>query len=181
MANRGLLILEEEDFELIEIQNPKNTSQGSNSTEGRGISGRNPTIHLTHTLSCKYSVVMFYTDSCDQCKIIKPILLRFVGTPETQICMVNVYSPDSANLIQLSQKTSTPLQHVPFIVFYIDGIPFKKFDGQYTYTDFQQFLTNVIFEAKKLKTTDTIHDIPPYTIGKPNSAKVCYLTYHKAY
>jgi len=169
MANRGLLILEEEDFELIEMQKPKNTSGG------------NPTIHLTHTLNCKYSVVMFYTDFCDQCKIIKPVLLRFVGTPEIQICMVNVYNQDSTNLIQLSQKTSTPLQHVPFIVFYIDGVPFKKFDGQYTYTHFQQFLTNVMFEARKLKPNDTIHDIPPYTIGKPSSAKVCYLTYQNAY
>jgi hypothetical protein len=173
MANRGLLILEEEDFELIEMQSPKSTV--SNSTEARS-----PTIHLTHTLNCKYSVVMFYTDSCDQCKIIKPILLRFVGTPEMQICMVNVYSPDSANLIQLSQKTSTPLQHVPYIIFYINGVPFKNFDGQYTYTDFKQFLINVMTEAKKLKTLD-IHNIPPYTIGKPNSAKVCYLTYQKAY
>lgn len=157
---KGLLILEEEDFELVE-------------------SGK--VTHLIHTVGCKYSIVMFYTDECDQCKVIKPILLGFVGNPTIQICMVNVYDPDSVNLIEQSQKTTTPLQHVPFIVFYINGIPFKKYDGQYNFSDFQSFVQNVMVEASKIKDTSEINEIPPYTIGKPNSAKVCYLTYQKAY
>jgi hypothetical protein len=157
---KGLLILEEEDFELVE-------------------SGK--VTHLTHTVGCKYSIVMFYTDDCDQCKIIKPVLLSFVGNPTIQICMVNVYDPDSVKLIEQSQKTTTPLQHVPFIVFYINGIPFKKYDGQYNFSDFQNFIKNVMVEASKIKDTSDINEIPPYTIGKPNSAKVCYLTYQKAY
>jgi len=157
---KGLLILEEEDFELVEA---------------------GKSTHLVHTVESKYSIVMFYTDECDQCKIIKPILLRFVGNPTIQICMVNVYDPDSINLIQQSQKTTTPLQHVPFIVFYINGIPFKKYDGQYNLADFQTFIQNVMDEASKIKDTSEISEIPPYTIGKPNSAKVCYLTYQKAY
>jgi thiol-disulfide isomerase/thioredoxin len=157
---KGLLILEEEDFELVE-------------------SGK--VTHLIHTVGCKYSIVMFYTDECDQCKIIKPILLGFVGNPTIQICMVNVYDADSVKLIEQSQKTTTLLQHVPFIVFYINGIPFKKYDGQYTFSDFQTFIKNVMTEASKIKDTSEINEIPPYTIGKPNSAKVCYLTYQKAY
>ena len=157
---KGLLILEEEDFELVET--------------GKAT-------HLTHTVDSKYSIVMFYTDECDQCKIIKPILLSFVGNPTIQICMVNVYDPDSVNLIQQSQKTTTPLQHVPFIVFYVNGIPFKKYDGPYVLSDFQTFIKNVMTEAAKLKDVSEINEIPPYTIGKPNSSKVCYLTYQKAY
>jgi thiol-disulfide isomerase/thioredoxin len=159
-SSKGLLILEEEDFERLE-------------------SGK--VTHLVHTVECKYSIVMFYTDECDQCKIIKPILLSFVGNPLVQICMVNVYDPDSTNLIQMSQQTTTPLQHVPFIVFYLNGIPFKKYDGGYNFTDFKSFITNVIGEASKIKDTSEISEIPPYTIGKPNSSKVCYLTYQKAY
>lgn len=157
---KGLLILEEEDFELVE-------------------SGK--VVHLVHTVECRFSIVMFYTNECDQCKIIKPILMSYVGNPTIQICMVNVYDPESTNLIQLSQKTSTPLQHVPFIVFYINGIPFKKYDGGYNHQDFQLFIKNVMIEASKVKDTSEISEIPPYTIGKPNSAKVCYLTYQKAY
>ena len=95
--------------------------------------------------------------------------------------MVNVYDPDSINLIEQSQKTTTPLQHVPFVVFYINGIPFKKYDGQYNLQDFQTFIKNVLAEASQIKNTSEINEIPPYTIGKPNSAKVCYLTYQKAY
>lgn len=157
---KGLLILDEEDFELLEA---------------------GKVTHLVHTLDSKYSIVMFYTNECDQCRIIKPILLSFVGNPTIQICMVNVYDPDSTKLIQLSQKTTTPLQHVPFIVFYINGTPFKKFDGDYNHSDFQKFVKNVMVEASKIKDTKEISEIPPYTIGKPNSAKVCYLTYQKAY
>jgi hypothetical protein len=73
------------------------------------------------------------------------------------------------------------LQHVPYIIFYINGVPFKKFDGQYTFTDFNNFVKNVMFEASKIKNTDEIGEIPPYTIGKPNSAKVCYLSFQNAY
>ena len=164
-VSKGLLILEEEDFELIEA----------------GSKEKGQVTHLVHTVECKYSIVMFYTDDCPQCKVIKPILLSFVGNPTIQICMVNVYDPDSTNLIQMSQKTSTPLQHVPFLVFYINGTPFKKFDGQYTVQDFQNFVKNVMDEAAKIKDTSEISEIPAYTIGKPNSAKVCYLTYQKAY
>ena len=162
---KGLLILEEEDFELV---------------ESSGKAGS--VTHLVHTAeNSKYSIVMFYTDDCPQCKVIKPILLSFVGNPTIQICMVNVYDPDSTNLIQLSQKTTTPLQHVPFIVFYINGTPFKKYDGEYNLKDFQTFVKNVMVEATKIKDPAQISEIPPYTIGKPNSAKVCYLTYQKAY
>ena len=158
---KGLLILEEDDFDLVESNN---------------------VVHLTlNNTNSKYSIVLFYTDDCDQCKIIKPIVMQFLNRFPVQICMVNVYDPDSTNLIQLSQKTSTPLQHVPFIVFYINGIPFKKFDGNYTFNNFDTFLKNVLTEATKIVDTSTITDIPPYTIGKPKTAKVCYLTYQKAY
>lgn len=157
---KGLLILEEEDFELVKTDK---------------------VTHLVHTLDCKYSVVMFYTDECNQCHLVKPILRKFLNNSNVQICMVNVYDPDSTNLIQLSAKTTTPLQHVPFIIFYINGVPFKKFDGQYTETDFKNFINNVMFEASKIKDTNNIGEIPPYTIGKPNSAKVCYLSFQNAY
>lgn len=157
---KGLLILEEEDFELVE-------------------SGK--VTHLVHTVESKFSIVMFYTNECDQCRVIKPILLSFVGNPTIQICMVDVYDPDSTNLIQMSQKTTTPLQHVPFIVFYVNGVPYKRYDGGYNHSDFQSFIKNVMAEASKIKNTSEISEIPPYTIGKPNSAKVCYLTYQKAY
>lgn len=163
-AAKGLLILEEDDFELVKTS----TKSGS-------------VTHLVHSVECKYSIVMFYTDECPQCKVIKPVLLSLVGNPTIQICMVNVYDPDSTNLIQLSQKTTTPLQHVPFLIFYINGTPFKKYDGEYNLKDFQIFVKNVMAEATKVKDTSEISEIPPYTIGKPNSAKVCYLTYQKAY
>lgn len=173
---KGLLILEEEDFELLESRAPLKDGQ-DNARQAQN----NKIIHMVHTVESKYSIVMFYTDQCDQCKIIKPILLSFVGNPTIQICMVNVYDPDSTNLIQLSQKTSTPLQHVPYIVFYINGIPFKTYDGGYNLRDFQKFVQNVMTEAFKVKDASEISEIPPYTIGRPNAAKVCYLSFQKAY
>ena len=157
-SSRGLLILEADDFEV------------SNNV-------------LVHTLRSKYSVVMFYTDTCVQCAHIKPIILKLVGnTIGLQVCMVNVYDQDSKILIQMSQKTSTPLQHVPFIMFYLNGIPFKRFDGQYNVSEFSTFINNSMAEAIKIDESETVSgQIPPYTIGKPNSPKVCYLTYQKAY
>lgn len=159
---RGLLILDEDDFELLRI-NEK-------------------IVHMTHTLGGnRYSIVLFYTDDCPECKILKPVLLRFVGHPDIQVCFLNVYDPDSPTIIEKSRKTSTPLEHVPFVVFYINGVPFKTFDGEYNFQDFQKFIKNVITEASKIQDTSKISEIPPYTTGKPNCSKVCYLTYNQAY
>lgn len=158
---KGLLILDADDFQTH---------------------GDRKITHLTHTVKCKHSIVMFYTNECNQCSIIKPILHRFIGNPDIQICMVDVYDPDSISLIQLSQKTTTPLKHVPFIVFYINGVPFRKYDGQYTLDEFRGFVKNSIEEASKIQDPSSqIKEIPPYTTGIPNSAKVCHLTYQKAY
>jgi thioredoxin-like negative regulator of GroEL len=137
--------------------------------------------HLVHTFDSKFSITMFYTDECDQCNIIKPILLRYIGHPTIQICMVNVYDDDSVKLIEMSADTTTPLRHVPLIIFYVNGTPFKKFDGQYTSQDFAKFVTDVLQEAASVQNIAELSDIPAYTIGKPNSAKVCYLTFQKAY
>ena len=56
---KGLLILEEDDFDLVESNN---------------------VVHLTlNNTNSKYSIVLFYTDDCDQCKIIKPIVMQFLN------------------------------------------------------------------------------------------------------
>jgi hypothetical protein len=96
--------------------------------------------------------------------------------------MVNVYNPDSSKLIEKSQNTTTPLQHVPFVVFYLHGKPFKVFDGQYNSTDFKNFLAGTEIEAGQPKNhTGSNDQISPYSTGKPKSAKVCYLSYQNAY
>lgn len=162
MNSKGLLILEGDDFKLLKTD--KNT-------------------HLTHNLNTKYSIVMFSTNDCNQCKIMRPILNKFIHyNNDIQLIVVDVYDDSSVKLIELSKQTTTPLQYVPLIYFYVNGIPYKKFDGQYTSEDFSLFINNVLNEASKInniKIDDP--EIPPYTIGIPNSSKVCYLTYSNAY
>ncbi|ABF82050.1 hypothetical protein MIV020R [Invertebrate iridescent virus 3] len=161
--SRGLLLLEDEDFTLVENQAK--------------------TFHLSHTVSGKYSIVMFYTDTCPQCSVLKPIVLYFVGDPLLQICLVNVYDSDSQNIIPMSLKSTTPLEYVPFIVFYVNGLPFKIFDGESTLLNFKNFILQTIQEADQIPTDTAAQqsEIPSYTLGKPKSSKVCYLTYEKAY
>lgn len=164
-ATKGLLILEQDDFELVE-----------------GGTQTSKVIHMTHTVdTCRYSVVMFYTDTCRYCKTMKDHLCAFLGFQGIQICMVNVHAADSEALIQLSQKTTTPLTHVPYLVFYVDGVPFRKFEGDYVMDDLKKFMSDSLTEADKNTKPKEATDIPPYTTGKPNKSKVCYLTYQKAY
>jgi hypothetical protein len=155
---KGLLILEEEDFNFV-VDPHKKSSQMRLAIEG------------------EYSLVLFYTNECDKCSLVKTDIMRFIGNKlNVQICMVNVYDESCAGLIEKSLQTTTPLKYVPFVVFYIQGFPFKIFDCEHS--SLVDFLTNTVTEA------DTVVDttkIPPYSIGKPNSSKVCYLTYKKAY
>lgn len=167
-SSTGLLILEEDDFRLI----PSSTNSQN----------KQPIHHMAHTVTTtRFSIVMFYTDDCRHCKTMKTHLREFVGYPTLQVCMVNVYAADSVSLMNLSQKSTTPLSYVPYLVFYVDGVPFRHFDGNYTLADLKSFVKNVITEAGVARNVEQATEIPPYTIGKPKTSKVCYLSYQKAY
>src|SRR4051812_4399803 len=81
------------------------------------------------------SLVLFYSDSCRHCHSIKPIfkeLQKYV--PSCVIALHNIQDDGMAVSI-MSQQTIAPIKYVPYIVLYINGRPFMRYDGPSTIRD----------------------------------------------
>jgi len=90
----------------------------------------------------------------------------------------------------MSKKTIAPIEYVPYVVLYVNGIPFMRYDGPQDDREIRNFVTDVAnqlqtkekFSSEKVKQNDK--GIPAYTIGKPLigcADNVCYLEFDEAY
>lgn len=135
---------------------------------------------LRNKITKSFSLILFYTsgDKCQYCPGVKQLFPRLVGkVSNCQVGMINVSL--YPQIYQMSQSTTTPIEFVPLIIFYVNGVPFKQFGGNYTEENLLKFAT----EVSKLAYTSAVsgEEIPEYTIGRPLSKKVCYLNFENAY
>jgi thiol-disulfide isomerase/thioredoxin len=135
-----------------------------------------------------YSLIMFYSTKCSICQEILPMYKRLPGTVfGCQFGIVNVSL--NRDLVEMSRKTKSRLEYVPYIVMYIEGKPFMSYKGRNTEKDIIKFVQDVHasvnnrqkgFVTEKGKTeVNTV--IPAYTIGVPvqgdKNSQVCYISW----
>jgi hypothetical protein len=77
---------------------------------------------------------------------------------------------------------------VPYIVLYVYGKPYIRYDGPYDAREVAQFvieITNKLHNKEKFMESDTIKipekSIPAYCIGSPITDRISYLTFIDAY
>lgn len=137
-----------------------------------------------------YSIVLYYSTQCVHCHALVPIFKSLVGTvTNCQFAMVNVSTQKRVAI--MSQSTITPIKFVPYIVFYVKGRPFMKYNGPYDGGEIRRFIVeitkNLQSRQKFYEDTTQKHEqekkIPEYTIGIPKSCDdgVCYLDFDDAY
>lgn len=138
-----------------------------------------------------FSIVLFYSTQCVHCHTLVPIFKSLVGTiTNCQFAMINV--SQQKRVVGLSQNTITPIRYVPYIVFYVKGRPFMKYNGPPEGGEIRRFITeitrNLQTRQKFYEETTAKHEkeskIPEYTIGIPktcDSNGVCYLEFDNAY
>lgn len=137
-----------------------------------------------------YSLLLFYSNQCEHCKNLVPIFRRLPGTiGGCQFGMVNVGT--YKNCVYMSQNTIAPIKFVPYIVLYVKGKPYMRYNGPYDINEIRRFVLeitqklskNEIFTSANVKETDGGKSIPSYTIGHPlyGNPPVCYLDFNKAY
>jgi len=90
-----------------------------------------------------------------------------------------------------AQQTIAPITHVPFIILYVNGRPFMKYNGKKTYEDISNFVNEVLSRIQNKRSFSTARvdvedsDIPDYAIGIPFNmvceGEMCYLTFNEAY
>ena len=163
----GLLFLTSEDFRL----NKDNTKMLCN------IRG--------------FSLKLFYSTQCKFCKDLIPIFKKLPGSiGGCQFGMINI-SHNKQSII-LSQKTNTPIREVPYVILYVNGEPYVRYNGPHDPQQITRFIVEAANNYKKQQTVKQNNNntminkkssIPEYTTGKPLCGQddVCYLEFDEAY
>ena len=97
----------------------------------------------------------------------------------------------------MSRDTIAPIQVVPYIILYINGKPYMRYQGPHVKGEISRFVVEVsknVQSKQKLITRDGEQaekikvspngGIPAYTLGQPlfgPDDKVCYLEFNSAY
>lgn len=136
-----------------------------------------------------FSLILFYSNQCPHCKMLIPIFKCLPGTiGGCQFGMLNVGA--NKDCIRMSKETIAPINYVPYIVLYINGRPFMRYQGPYDQNEIKRFVIDVAqkvqnkqkFSDDKVK-EDPRGGIPQYTIGHPlyGDDDVTYLEFDTAY
>lgn len=161
----GLLFLSQEDFYI------------GNGTKGRLLCNSIKGI----------SLVFFYSTKCSYCQSFIPIYKTLPGNIKgCHFAMVNV--SQNPTVVSMSRDTISEIKYVPYIVLYVNGKPYIRYDGPYDAMEVAQFvieITNKLHSKEKFMETDTIKisekSIPAYCIGSPVTDRISYLNFMDAY
>jgi len=138
-----------------------------------------------------FSIVLFYSTQCVHCHSLVPIFKSLVGSvTNCQFAMINI--SQQKKVVALSKDTITAIRYVPYIVFYVKGRPFMKYNGPPDGNEIRRFIIEITrtlqtrqkFYEETTAKRDTDKEIPPYTIGIPKTCDengVCYLEFDDAY
>jgi len=156
-------------------------------------------FNLRNQLLCNnipgMSLVMFYSTECVHCQKLIPIIKTLPNIVNgCQFAIINVSK--NRQIVGMSQKSKSPIKYVPYIILYVNGQPFMRYDGPQKMNEIRKFIFEVHNtikhkqkfakqeqkEEKKSNASKT-NGIPAYTIGKPLCGKnnVCYLDFNNAY
>jgi len=146
-------------------------------------------------MDAKGLVLVCFHANADKCTHCEETLPHFKRLPQSvgncKFALVNLNT--NPDIVKMSKMTVAPIEYVPFIVLYVNGRPFLKYEGERTTTELKNFIQEVV---QKLQTKQSFienknykieSEIPAYTIGIPYSVVcdedkgVCYLNYDQAY
>ena len=131
-----------------------------------------------------YSVVLFYATTCEYCKPYLQIFKKLPGNVAgCTFGITNIQS--NMSIVALSRQTISPIDFVPLIIYYVDGRPFMKYNGEADGTQIVEFIVDVTeklgantkskFYEDRVKQQETEKKIPEYAIGKPKSSVVKFV------
>lgn len=138
------------------------------------------------------SLVLFFSKQCPHCTDVFPVFAALPqGIPGCKFAILNISM--FPGVAQQARQTIAPITHVPFIILYVNGRPFMKYNGKKTYNDIANFVTEVLsriqskrnFSSNSPQINVEDNDIPEYSTGIPFNmvceGETCYLTFGEAY
>lgn len=135
-----------------------------------------------------FSLILFYSVQCPHCQLLIPIFKKLPGTiGGCQFGMVNV--SNNKNCIRMSKDTIAPITYVPYLVLYVNGRPFMRYNSEYTLEGIKRFVIEVAskIESKQKFSSEHVKEdfrgrIPAFSIGVPKCEDdECYFPFNEAY
>jgi hypothetical protein len=124
------------------------------------------------------SMILFTSNACEHCPKVTGIFNRELkGVNGCRIGVVHV--DHNKALVQVSQKTTTPISYTPLILFYHKGVPIQEYSGEHTVENLVKFVQDAVARFRSDGPSEA--QISKFSIGKAKSKDVCYLPYTKAY
>ena len=145
-----------------------------------------------------YSFIFFTSNSCKYCKDIQPSFVQISQTIKGCVFGIMNVDQDNQKIVEISSRSKSPLEFVPYIVFYANGRPVAQYNhDEYNpsanFHSMKSFLLNQTSHkgssasASNADHRDASDVIPAYSIGIPGNRdmvkrrKVCYIEYDQAY
>ena len=94
------------------------------------------------------TLVMFYSKECQFChKLINKFkqLPTIVNGCKFAMCCVNRHY----DIVEKSKNTIAPIEYVPDVILYVDGIPYIRYDGAHEVEDIKSFIFTVYEKLQK--------------------------------
>lgn len=149
-------------------------------------------------------LVMFFSPGCGYCKHFLPSFANL--SKSLNGCLFGIVNVNNnRQVVAMSRNTIIPITYVPYIILYVDGKPFMRYDGPKDENEIKRFVIEVTrkfsiqnkFASQKpipnqkiqMEGNATIdatnqNEIPAYTLGIPKTGgakQVCYFNYEDAY
>ena len=88
------------------------------------------------------SLVMFYSTECVHCQKLIPIIKTLPNIVNgCQFAIINVSK--NRQIIGMSQQSKSPIKYVPYIILYVNGQPFMRYDGPQKMNEIRKFIFEV--------------------------------------
>jgi hypothetical protein len=126
-------------------------------------------------------LILYYTNECRFCKPLLEVF-RVLSRSKLPSNFGIINLTNNMNIVALSKRTSKPIEYVPLMIFYVDGMPLMEYNGEKDIESISKFIVQITTTDRGKQgqfVTPQKSNIPAYTIGNPKNCndEVCYLSF----
>lgn len=132
-------------------------------------------------------------EACDNCKLLKPEFMKLPNIiPQINYALVDLKA--YPGIAKKTIGTVAPITYVPYLIVFVDGRPFLRYDGGKSSTEMAQFLRELLNNIPKdvlqrstsesKNNTKFNEEVPiypaggiPYNVVCDKNSGVCYLSF----
>lgn len=108
----------------------------------KSVRGNNGNTTLSVTVTGNI-FVFFKLQKCEGCNAFDPVF-KTLANEDRRVLYGIIDLTNNNQVTQMSKATTTPIQTVPHLILYVNGMPFARFKGQKNVRMIKDFLTETL-------------------------------------